>query len=153
MSVCLNMWAYRYKKYYDNGKSTLGNFLKIPMDINQNTPLCFYQGKIWCIFPGQQSQCTQIQLKRMAYKELVQEGTFRYFWGTLAYTKKSRIRKTPNLSTDADSSINIFVYAGVKKGTDSIFLMLKKYIWNTSPFLGPHARADSVHKKCRLGPR
>ena len=34
--------------------------------------------------------------------------------------KKSRTRETPNLSTDADSSTNIFVSAGVKKGADSI---------------------------------
>ena len=35
--------------------------------------------------------------------------------------EKSRIRETPNLLTDADSSTNIFVSAGVKKGTNSIF--------------------------------
>ena len=34
--------------------------------------------------------------------------------------KKSHIRETPNLSTDADSSTNIFVSAGIKKGADSI---------------------------------
>ena len=51
------------------------------MGTNQNTPLIFYQVKIWCILPGQQSQ-----LKIKAYKELVQEGTFSYFLGNLAYT-------------------------------------------------------------------
>ena len=30
--------------------------------------------------------------------------------------KKSRTRETPNLSTNADSSTNVFVSAGVKKG-------------------------------------
>ena len=35
--------------------------------------------------------------------------------------KKSRIRETKNLSTDADSSTDIFVSAGVKKGADSNF--------------------------------
>ena len=35
--------------------------------------------------------------------------------------KKNRIRKTPNLSTDADSSTDIFVLAGVKKEADSNF--------------------------------
>ena len=35
--------------------------------------------------------------------------------------KKSRIRETPNLSTDGDSSIDVFVSTGVKKGADSIF--------------------------------
>ena len=35
--------------------------------------------------------------------------------------KKSGIRETLNLSTDADSSTNIFVSVGVKKGADSIF--------------------------------
>ena len=33
--------------------------------------------------------------------------------------KKSRILETPNLLTDADSSIDIFVSAGVEKGADS----------------------------------
>ena len=36
-------------------------------------------------------------------------------------SKKTRIRESPNLSTDADSSTNILVFAGVKKGADSIF--------------------------------
>ena len=44
------------------------------------------------------------------------QGCFKF------YTKKSRIRETPNLSTDADSSTDIFVSAGVKKGADMIFL-------------------------------
>ena len=35
--------------------------------------------------------------------------------------KKSRIRETTNLSTDADSSTNVIVSAGVKKRADSIF--------------------------------
>ena len=35
--------------------------------------------------------------------------------------KKSRIRETTNLSTDADSRINIFVCAGVQKAADRIF--------------------------------
>ena len=89
------------------------------MDTNQNTPLCFYRVKIWCILPGQQSVHRFDQLKIMAYTELVQEGTLRYFWGNKAYTnKKSRIRET-----DADSSIDIFVSAGVQKGADSIFFL------------------------------
>ena len=33
--------------------------------------------------------------------------------------EKSRIRETSNLLTDADSSTNVFVSAGVKKGADS----------------------------------
>ena len=33
--------------------------------------------------------------------------------------KKSRIRDTPNLSTNVDSSTNIFVSAGVKNGDQS----------------------------------
>ena len=37
--------------------------------------------------------------------------------------KKSCIRETPKLSTDADSSTDIFVSAGVKKGADSNFLV------------------------------
>ena len=40
------------------------------------------------------------------------------------HLKKSRIRETRNLSTDADSSTNIFASAGVKKGTDIIFFYL-----------------------------
>ena len=36
--------------------------------------------------------------------------------------KKSRIRETPNLSIDADSSTNIFVSPGFKKGADSNLL-------------------------------
>ena len=36
--------------------------------------------------------------------------------------KKFRIRDTPNLLTDADSSTDIFVSAGVKKGADSNFV-------------------------------
>ena len=35
--------------------------------------------------------------------------------------KKSCIRATPNHLTDADSSTDIYVSAGVKKGADSIF--------------------------------
>ena len=34
--------------------------------------------------------------------------------------KKSRIQETPNLSNNADSSTNILVSAGVKKGAGSI---------------------------------
>ena len=37
---------------------------------------------------------------------------------------KSRIRETPNLSTDADSSTDIFVSAAVKKEADSIFYLI-----------------------------
>ena len=36
--------------------------------------------------------------------------------------KKSCTQETPNLSTDADSSTDIFISAGVKKGADSLFL-------------------------------
>ena len=36
---------------------------------------------------------------------------------------KSRIRETLNLLTTADSSTDIFVSAGVKKGADSIYLV------------------------------
>ena len=36
-------------------------------------------------------------------------------------TWDSRTRETPNLSTDADSSTDILIFAGVKKGADSIF--------------------------------
>ena len=35
--------------------------------------------------------------------------------------QKSCTQETPNLSTDADSSTNIFVSAGIKEGADSIF--------------------------------
>ena len=38
-------------------------------------------------------------------------------------SKRSRIRETLNLSTDADSSTDIFVSAGVKKGVESIFFL------------------------------
>ena len=69
--------------------------------------------------------------------------------------KKSRIRETTNLSTNADSSTNIFVFAGVKKGADSFFLTNKKTscpIWNTSPFLGLHARGrDAMHQSTDKG--
>ena len=34
--------------------------------------------------------------------------------------KKSRKWETPNLSTNADSSTNFFVSAGVKKGADTL---------------------------------
>ena len=52
------MWAYKSKKYYENGKSALGNFFFLnPMDKNQNIPLNFYRAKIWWILSGQQSQC------------------------------------------------------------------------------------------------
>ena len=37
--------------------------------------------------------------------------------------KKSRIRETPNLSTDADSKTNIFVSAGVQEGADSVLFL------------------------------
>ena len=37
--------------------------------------------------------------------------------------KKSHIQETPNLSTDADNSTDIFVSAVVKKGADSNFLI------------------------------
>ena len=37
-------------------------------------------------------------------------------------TKKSRIRETENLTTDADSSTDVFVSAGFKKGADRNFL-------------------------------
>jgi hypothetical protein len=37
--------------------------------------------------------------------------------------EKTRIRETPNLLTDADSSTDIFVSAGVKKGADCIFFL------------------------------
>ena len=62
------------------------------MDTNQNAPSNLYQIKIWYILPGQQSQCASIQLEIKADKELVQEGTFRYFWGNLAYTNKKNGR-------------------------------------------------------------
>ena len=43
--------------------------------------------------------------------------------------KKSGIQETLNLSTDADSSTDIFVSAGVKKGADSIcFCFLDSFI-------------------------
>ena len=44
---------------------------------------------------------------------------------------KSRIRETPNLSNDADSSTNIFVSACVKKEADSIFFP-QEQLRNTS---------------------
>ena len=50
------------------------------MNTNQKQPLIFYQVKIWCLFPGQKSQCTQIQLKIKTYKELNQEGILATFW-------------------------------------------------------------------------
>ena len=37
-------------------------------------------------------------------------------------SEKYGIRETPNLSTDADSSTDIFVFAGVKKKAASFFL-------------------------------
>ena len=40
--------------------------------------------------------------------------------------KKSRIRETQNLLSDADSRTNIFVSAGVKKGADNFFLAKEK---------------------------
>ena len=42
--------------------------------------------------------------------------------------QKSRLWETPNLSTDADSSTNTFVSAGVKKGADSTFLFFSNFI-------------------------
>ena len=56
-----------------------GTFFFYLMDTNQNTPSNFDLVKMLCILPGQQSRCAYIQLKIKAYKELVQEGTFRYF--------------------------------------------------------------------------
>ena len=53
--------------------------------------------------------------------------------------KKSRIQETPNLLTNADSSTNIFVSAGVKKGADSIFFLLQKQKLTPPSPLGPHA--------------
>ena len=47
-------------------------------------------------------------------------------WAQLS--KKSRIRETPNLSTDADSNTNIFVSAGIKKGANKIFTRLNRPI-------------------------
>ena len=35
------------------------------------------------------------------------------------HKQKSRIRETPNLSTDADRSTNIFVFADVKNGAET----------------------------------
>ena len=48
--------------------------------------------------------------------------------------EKSSIRETLNLSTDEDSSTNIFDSAGVKKGADSIFFLPTK---NLSLSLSP----------------
>ena len=62
-----------------------GTFFFYLMDTNQNTPSNFDLVKMLCILPGQQSRCAYIQLKIKAYKEFVQEGTFRYFWVNLAY--------------------------------------------------------------------
>ena len=44
-----------------------------------------------------------------------------YWTYDLDNKKKFNIRETLNLLNDADSSTNIFVFAGVKKGADSIF--------------------------------
>ena len=45
--------------------------------------------------------------------------------------KKSRIRETPSFSTDEDSSTNIFVSAGVKKGADSKFFFANFFFYQT----------------------
>ena len=42
--------------------------------------------------------------------------------------QKSRTRETLNLSTDADSSTDIFVSAAVQKGADSIFFLAPPYL-------------------------
>ena len=42
---------------------------------------------------------------------------------------KFRIRETKNLSTDADSSTDIFVFAGVKKGADSNFFLKDRALY------------------------
>ena len=50
---------------------------------------------------------------------------------------KSRIRETLNLSTNADSSTDIFVSAGVKKGADINFLFASpppKLLFSNPPF-------------------
>ena len=57
--------------------------------------------------------------------QVLQKEPFRNTFA-LKYNIKSRIRETPNLSTDADSSTNILVSAGIKKGADSIFVLAKK---------------------------
>ena len=44
-------------------------------------------------------------------------------WGPF-FLKKSGIRDTMNLLTDADSNTNIFLSAGVKKGADNNFFLL-----------------------------
>ena len=51
--------------------------------------------------------------------------------------KKSRIRETPNLLTDADSSTDIFVTAGVKKGADRIFFFCQKMFRLPMPRCSP----------------
>ena len=53
---------------------------------------------------------------------------------------RSRIRETPNLLTDADSSTNIFVSAGIKKGADSFFFFCPQ---KNSP-APPHGAAAVV---------
>ena len=47
-------------------------------------------------------------------------------WASQLEYGKSHIWETPNLLTEADSSTNIFVSAGVKKGAHSIFLARKR---------------------------
>ena len=81
--------------------------------------------------------------------------------------KKSRLRETSNLSTDADSSTTIFVSAGVKKGAHNTYFLPKFFggfgggggsppIRNTFPFIGLHApRVGGLGPiwKYGLGPR
>ena len=80
--------------------------------------------------------------------------------------KKSRIRETPNLSTNAYSSTNIFVFAGVKKGADTNFfsecwdsIFLNK--WNVQPKIFPFlinvvsghiSKKTSFFNKCSVQP-
>ena len=70
------------------------------------------------------------------------------------FSKKSRIRETKNLSIDADSRTDTILERLQdlsKKRRKKCLGRGSRLIWNTSPFLGLHARADSVHAKMGAG--
>ena len=75
--MCVEICVHKVLKSNIRMKKYFKELFFYPMDANQNTPLNFYQVKMWFILAGQQSQCTYIKLKIKACTEPVQEGTFR----------------------------------------------------------------------------
>ena len=81
----------------------------------------------------QQQKIEQTDIKRWTTEFLLSISGF--VKKIIGFEKRKKIYciwETPNLSTDADSSTDIFVFAGIKKEADSIFVFIELAQWADS---------------------